>query len=144
MKAKTLIPRVITQREANEQPDLTPDSYFEKVIKYIPGEILAFYLAFSKLITEDSQSKFLTLFIIALILTPLYKYFGLRDQSKVLDIPWFQIIISTVAYVVWVYALGDFQHINIIDKHDSFFSSIALATFTLITPILEYLFNRKI
>ncbi|MBQ4820379.1 hypothetical protein [Aquimarina sp. MMG016] len=137
----TILPRVITQKDKVKETNLKPDGYFQKVIKYIPGEIVAFYLVFNKFAIENGVQGFLTLFIIGLILTPFYKYFGLKDQSNILDTPWFQIIISVIAFAIWVFALGDLS--RLIGEYDPFFSSLTLATFTMATPILENLFELK-
>ncbi|MBG6132484.1 hypothetical protein IWQ47_003544 [Aquimarina sp. EL_43] len=142
MKTKTLLPRVFTEKDTLIEPTINADSYFQKVIKYIPGEIIAFYLVFNKFAIEEGKTGFLVLFFIGLILTPFYKYFGLKDQSKTLNTPWFQIIISIIAFTIWVFALGDFNEIQIIN-YNPFYASLILATFTLTTPILEQIFEFK-
>lgn len=139
MQIQTILPRVIRQKDTNQQTDLNPDPYFQKVVKYIPGEIVAFYLVFNQFALNEGTYSFLILFLIAIILTPLYKYFGLKDQANILTIPWFQIIISTIALVIWIFALEDMK--IIIGEYSPFIAALTLAAFTLTTPILEKLFQ---
>lgn len=142
METKTLLPRVFTEKDTREEPEIKADNYLQKVVKYIPGEIIAFYLVFNKFAIEDGRTAFLLLFFIGLTLTPFYKYFGLKDQTKKLSTPWFQIIISIFSFAIWVFALGDFNEVELLN-YNPFYASLILATFTLTTPILEQLFELR-
>jgi hypothetical protein len=94
------------------------DDYATRLVKYIPAEVVAFYLAADKLFAKGAEltdsniaeafvAKHLfyfsvAVFIIALIGTPIY----LRQQRTADDQPWqVQAAISTLAFVVWSYAV---------------------------------------
>jgi len=91
------------------------DDYTTRMVKYIPAEVVAFYLAADKLfikgaeatnIAETFVAKHLydfsiAVFVIALIGTPIY----LRQQATD-DEPWMvQAVVSTLAFVIWAYAV---------------------------------------
>lgn len=136
--------RVITARDA-EILNKKEDTYFAKIIKYIPAEIVAGYTALRGiyltestdpivlLINDENKGGFALIFYGCLILTPLYKYYALKDPK--LPTAWFQIIISTLAFAVWVFALGDY--FKLIFDYDPKTGSVILIFFTLIIPLLE-------
>ena len=149
---KTL--RVNTLREAQLTGN-SEDTYLEKVVKYIPTEIVAAYTAMRALLLPDKENVpvevlpygeaselylYTVIFVGCLILTPIYKYITLKDDS--LPTPVYQIVISFIAFAFWVFAFGDFFDINW-EGYSHKLASIALIFFTLTTPILEKLFLRK-
>jgi len=146
--------RVINSNAARRL-EVKEDSYVEKIIKYIPSEIVLAYTALRGFITSDSANSgtmavneydinnlFLygLIFYGCLILTPFYKYFVLKDDK--LPVPLYQIIIAMLSFSVWVFALGDYFEI-LIEEYSSTFASIILVLFTLVVPILEKLFIKK-
>jgi hypothetical protein len=79
------------------------DEYVDRVIKLIPGEVVALYITLAGILAASGQNTstiFWLIFIVCLIGTPLY----LSKISKVGNVV--QIVISTVAFAVWVFALG--------------------------------------
>jgi hypothetical protein len=93
------------------------DDYTTRMVKYIPAEVVAFYLAADKLFVKGAEAvndnivktfvdKHLydfsfAVFVIALIGTPIY----LRQQATD-DEPWVvQAVVSTIAFVIWAYAV---------------------------------------
>src|SRR4051812_44607028 len=83
------------------------DSYADRVLKYIPAEIVALYLAVSHMVkaAATAQNPHLTLWsvIIAtlLVTTPVY----LRRVERVSSRS--QIAVSTVALAIWIFALDN-------------------------------------
>jgi hypothetical protein len=81
------------------------DSYKEKLLKLIPAEIVAAFLALKGLMDAAQQVPGVwtvqwIVFAGMLILTPLiyWKAYGVRDLR--------QHIITTVAFIVWVFTIG--------------------------------------
>lgn len=102
---------VITRRNIDEikakspQELIKPDDYWARLIKYIPSEVVALYITLygiSSAAREDIAFEIITwlIFVIGILGTILY----LWRVAKVTD--WAQIMISTAAFVVWVFALG--------------------------------------
>ena len=146
--------RVNTKRDSKINGK-SEDTYLEKVVKYIPTEIVAAYTAMRALLLPDKEKVsqeilpygiesdfylYSVIFLGCLILTPIYKYFTLKDDG--LPIPKYQIAISFFAFVFWVFAFGDFFEINW-KGYSHKLASIILIFFTLITPILEKMFVRS-
>jgi hypothetical protein len=114
----TVAPAVATQAQAPEAANQTDtDDYTTRIVKYIPAEVVAFYLAADKLFVKaanvvnaniaeifvnDHLRYFsIAVFVIGLIGTPLYIY-----QQATDDDPWqVQAGVSTVAFVIWAYAI---------------------------------------
>jgi hypothetical protein len=81
----------------------TTDEYVDRIIKLIPGEVVALYITLAGILAASSQNSgilFWLIFVICLAGTPLY----LKKISKVNN--HVQIAVSTVAFIVWVFALG--------------------------------------
>jgi len=84
-------------------PQQENDTYRERLFKYIPAEVVTLYLFLNTTVAADkSIPRFLywVIFFAGLVGTPIY----LRFAQKV-AVP-LQLIISTVAFAVWVFALG--------------------------------------
>jgi len=98
------------------------DDYLTKIIKYIPGEIVAAYLfaagTIGDFITEGeipegelSNPVKLNLywwaFIVLLVLAPIYRYLAIKLPGIAIDrLAIVQAVIATIAFATWVYALG--------------------------------------
>ena len=95
------------KHQPEDEQKKTPDNQVERVIKYVPTEIISGYLALSGLATalpENLAYKPILawgLVVIGLIFTPLYLM-----KSKPQGKQWWQIPISTAAFFFWAYALG--------------------------------------
>jgi hypothetical protein len=93
------------------------DDYTTRIVKYIPAEVVAFYLAADKLFVKAADvanANVVDIFVnshlgyfsiavfgIALICTPIY----IAQQAKD-DEPWrVQAVISSIAFVIWAYAI---------------------------------------
>ncbi len=130
--------RVITsQMQSAGQPSGTVDTYTDKLIKYIPADIVAGWTAVSGLIAgrdADQQGTLLwVVFLVALVITPLWisRVTGRSGMKPATT----QIVISTVAFVVWVFALGGpFAGLS---WYDPVYGSLLLIGFTFIVPIIN-------
>jgi hypothetical protein len=114
----TMIRTVVTEddaaRENNGLPN-TEDDYKTKLLKYIPAETVAFFTALVGVVDALKVTEptwyvvgLVIVFLAGLVGTPLYltRVYGMKWQYKK-----GQIIVSTLAYVLWVLALGTFQGI---------------------------------
>lgn len=83
------------------------DGYLDRLIKYIPAEIVALYLGASNVVPQTDRNRHAALWIIAGLAaacTPVYIYFTTRKKGA--PTLWSQIVISSIAFPVWVYAIG--------------------------------------
>jgi hypothetical protein len=104
------------------------DSYWDRLLKVIPAEVVAGYIGINSLIQghEKEQMILLVSSIILFIFTPFILKL-LHNVTKV-----FHIIVSMLAYVIWVYALGGpFAHYGI---HDPVIAGVIIILFTFFIP----------
>lgn len=83
------------------------DDYIDRLVKYIPTEIIALYLGAINVVPAKDSSRILSLWIIAalcLICTPVYMYYATRKKGK--PTLWSQITIGSIAFPIWVFAIG--------------------------------------
>lgn len=128
---------VLATRQVN-----TGDDYLAKVAKYIPGEIVAAYLAAQTLITNLAQTvpgktfAFLAMVLILAVLNPFYlKRLAARESTPQEQKPWKrQAIVSTLSFLVWVYALVEAP--NALGIYNALFASLLLIVWTLLAGLV--------
>jgi hypothetical protein len=108
-----------------------PDTYFDKVVKYIPADIVGAWVAVAGLIGESAPSQSSVhwiAFAAMLALTALWT--GRRTQEPGKRVALTQIVISTVAFAVWVFALGG--PFAALDFYRPLYGSLVLILYTLV------------
>ena len=96
-----------TQLQANGTA-VAPDTFGERVVKYIPAEVLAAWVAASGIIpsvaSQRQQVTFWVTFALGVIFTAgwTWRQTRLPDRKPAV----IQIVISTIAFVIWAYAMG--------------------------------------
>ena len=88
---------------ADQTPPLPEDKYKDRLLKYIPAEVVTFYLTLTALLgTATGLPWWLgwVVFTVGIVATWCY----LRYPLKVKDFA--QLIIACFAFVIWVFALG--------------------------------------
>ena len=136
-----MIRAVVTENDANHENNGLPnrkDDYKTKLLKYIPAEAVALYTALVGIpVTLEEQSPgwywfgLILVFAAGLAAVPLVlmKGYGMRWEYKKR-----QIILSIVAYILWVASIGTFQGIVAIP---SAIVTIALGLFTFFVPWID-------
>lgn len=109
-----------------------PDDYVSRLLKYIPTEVIVLYLTLSSLLRSVEQSSVAwgwLIFFFGLAATPLYLW-RLQHVRKAL-----QLIISTIAFAVWVFAMGGpFANLA---WYAPFYGGVLLCVYTFLIPIIE-------
>lgn len=113
---QTTTQRVITGQTTIAMNPET-DSYIDRLVKYIPAEIIALYLAVTNVIPDDRNpaagppphhSEYnIAMWVVTavtMLCVPLYMYFITKADNQ--PPLWSQIIISSIAFPVWVFAIG--------------------------------------
>jgi hypothetical protein len=142
-----LRPRVISERDTKIREgrvEAGEDNYVTKIIKYIPAESVAAYLAATGIIATAADIPIRTvLWIIAVslfVFTFLWQLFGASGKSEGLPLPFYQAIVSTIAFAVWVSVVsGD---ILIGTGWNPVYGSLLALAITLFVPLLEKVFVR--
>jgi hypothetical protein len=105
----------------------TTEQYLGKLLKLIPSEIVAAYMAIQGFVPAESAKWGLTVVsVVLLIITPFY----LKAVQKVVKNT--QVFVSTLSFVVWVYAIGGpFTQWGI---HEAWIASIVMLLWTTFIP----------
>jgi hypothetical protein len=97
-----LIDQSPTEGKVDTQEE-KPDTYKERLFKYIPAEVVTLYLGLTAIVASARDAPhFLdwTIFVAGLVGTPYYLW---RWQKVTAPM---QLTISALAFAVWVFALG--------------------------------------
>ena len=136
--AKTLRSRVTTAVDAAKDPSAKEDSYLAKVVRYIPGEIVAAYLATYNALKAAAGIPFTAVLwgVVAVlgVLTPFWIIYATSDPAK--PRPTFQACAATFAFIVWVFAIpeGPFSDLS---WYNSVYGFLALMLSTFLIPLVE-------
>ncbi len=112
----------------------TKDVYFDRLLKYIPAEVVACYIFVLGIIEKlgGAQEKSIFHWVIFLVFC-LITFFYLRKILHVGKIQ--QLAISVVAFVVWVFALGG--PFALFAWYNPLYGAILLPVYTLAIAIWE-------
>jgi hypothetical protein len=93
--------------ESNATVVRVPDDYLGRLLKYIPAELVALYLAAKGVVPAnlaDSNSTLWIIVVITWLLVPIYMYVvTTKDGGSPLK---WQIFLASIAFPVWVFAVG--------------------------------------
>jgi hypothetical protein len=112
------------------------DDYFGRLAKYIPAEIVALYLATKGVVPAAEPDRITILcviFWVCLVLTPIYLAVTTREGAK--GPLWVQVILATIAFPVWVLAVGD--GCFALPKGRAFIASLVLMFVTFIFGLIK-------
>lgn len=98
---------VTTQLQGSGGPQQI-DTYFDRVIKYIPADVVAAWIAVTGLVSGAADVPVDTILWIAFGVSVVFTALWTYKQTQVPDKPpaTTQILIATGAFIVWVFALG--------------------------------------
>ena len=126
------------------QDSRADDSYFQKLLRYIPADIVAAYLAIDGILRAQLHSPDWlpwSVFGVMFLLTPFYVVFKMSTPPGFTFSRNFNIAASLFAFTVWVLALdGSFTHT--LPRWNPVYGSILLIVTTLVMPIAESLFLK--
>lgn len=114
------------------------DSYFEKLLRYIPADLVAGYLAITGIMTGHSDLPWLPwgVFFVMLGLTPLYVCYLKTDPPGFAACKTFHWVVSCIAFTSWSFALGG-PFATTFTWYQPYLGSVVLILTTLIIPVLE-------
>lgn len=106
-----------------------PDCFNDRVLKYIPAEVITIYLTADGLTRAKPPAWSWIVFVLGLLGTVLYLRYG-AGVGKPL-----QLAVSATIFVVWSLAIGGpFVHIH---GYDPDFGAIALPFFTFLAGLIK-------
>jgi hypothetical protein len=122
------------------------ESYFEKLLRYIPADIVAGYVALNGMISADvgnSASLQRIVFGVLLVLTPLYTCYLKTTPPGSIPEKVFPCLTAAFAFSVWVFALGGPFSAQWPLWYKPVYGSLALILTTLALPVLEKIFYEE-
>jgi uncharacterized membrane protein YozB (DUF420 family) len=112
------------------------DTYVDRVIKYVPADIVGAWVAVTGMINSAADIPKVTLlwiaFALGMLLTPLWTLKQTTEPKKRPAIT--QTIISTGAFIIWVFALGG--PFATLVFYRSVYGSLLLIFYTLIAALV--------
>jgi hypothetical protein len=97
--------------QANIASQASVDTYFDRVVKYIPSDVVAAWIAASGLITAAKTTQYelgkqglWTVFLVGLAFAALWTW--KQTAKPATPPPIVQTLVSAGAFAVWVFALG--------------------------------------
>jgi hypothetical protein len=112
------------------------DTYFDRIVKYIPADIVSAWVAVTGIIKASSGIPTITVYWVTFLIgIGITLVWTLRQTNVPGARPaWLQAAISSVAFIVWVFALGEpFASLSF---YNPVYGSLALIGFTLISGII--------
>lgn len=110
-------PATAPGKKKTSTPAVT-DGYFEKLLKYVPAEVIAFFAPIASLVEKDT-TLLVASGIVGLVCTPAYLSLSRRNLKKTVKgaqrLPILNYVLSSAAFVVWALAtskLGDLLHMT--------------------------------
>ena len=124
--------RIVTRQLQANLPGAEIDTYFDRVVKYIPSDVVAAWTAVTGLINTDVQAPQATLLWLLFVLFVFITAAWTRKQTSERHKPtaWTQILIATFSFVVWVFALGG-PFATLEGFYRPLYGSLALIIYTL-------------
>ena len=120
------------------------DSYAEKLVKFIPADILAAYVAISGITASNDQPLWLSwgVFGVLLALTPLYVCLVKTDPPGIAWSKTFHWVAACLAFTSWAFAMGG-PFAATFDWYQPYLGSVVLILTTLIIPVMEGQFYKS-
>ena len=107
-----------------------PDNYTERLIKYIPTEVITLWVTFDAIMKGGNASA--TIYWIVFVFGILATWLYLNRIEKVNDKT--QLLISVGAFCVWVFALG--APFSLLSWYEPLYASLLLPAYTFLIPVI--------
>jgi hypothetical protein len=117
-------------------PELIEDKYKDRLLKYIPADVVAIYLALKGFVAllkppAPIEAIYWTVFVIGLVITVPWQ----RKIAKITK--WKQVLIGTGAFAVWAISLGEPFTAGNIGWYQPPYGAMLLALYTFLIPLVE-------
>jgi hypothetical protein len=123
--------RIVTTTLESTGGTEAPDTYFDKIVKYIPSDIIAAWVAATGAIAAAADVPKHRILWIVFAFGILFTFLWKLKQTRLRV----QAAISTGAFVVWVFALGGpFSSLN---WYNPVYGTLVLIGFTLVTGLIN-------
>lgn len=112
----------------------TEDNFMDRLLKYIPAEIVAVYIFVEGIIRQyqnpvDIKGIYWAVFFVFLVLTPVYLWKVLHVSKAT------QLIVAFLAFFVWVFAVGG--PFTFLGWYEPIYGAVLLPVFTFAVAIIK-------
>jgi hypothetical protein len=124
-------------RESKSEQPPSVDQYKDRLIKYIPADIVAIYLTLTGLLKMADPHK-TPMQLVGWIIFGVIFLISFPWQMKIAKITkWSQVFIGSLAFVFWAISLGDPFATAWQNWYQPLYGSMALALYTFLIPLFE-------
>ncbi|NEO84709.1 MAG: hypothetical protein F6J87_10705 [Spirulina sp. SIO3F2] len=113
------------------------DGYFDRLLKYIPADVVGLWLTGSGLIQSQNDTvPRLGLLWLLFVAGLVFSFFWIRKQTAEAGKPtaWRQVVLSCVSFAIWVFAIGGpFAELS---WYQPIYGSLVLLFYTSAIPLL--------
>jgi len=114
----------------NRQPEALPDSYYSRLVKLIPAEAVAFYLALDG-IASNMEEKNIILWVIFFVSVAGTWLYIIRYTNVT---RFFQQLWTVLAFCIWVFVVGGpFQQY---EWYDANYGKLLVTAYTFFMPLV--------
>lgn len=125
-------PPIVTY--AQQQPDPEFKLYLDRLLKMIPAEIVSLYMIGTGFITTAQDTILVAWSVICFLLVFVVRIYATKDPAKKEPPQWTAIIISALAFVIWLYWMGG-PFVLYPEIHDKTIASLLVLLWTFVIPI---------
>ncbi|BAZ39552.1 hypothetical protein NIES4101_55060 [Calothrix sp. NIES-4101] len=129
--------RIIETQLQAAKTSVTVDNYFQKIMKYIPSEIIGGWIAIQGIAKNITTQNTTFLWVILVFLTIL-TFFYINNQTSEANKPPAikQTLISVGAFIIWTIAIGG-EPFESLSFYNSGYGVILMILYTLTIPIIS-------
>ena len=109
--------------------------YMDRLLKMIPAEVVSLYVVGIGLIPKETATYLAVWSVICFIGLFVVRIWGTGDSKANLPPDWVHIIISAVAFIIWVYSLGSLSIFGALGIADPVIGSLLILAWTFFVPI---------
>ncbi|WP_433222663.1 hypothetical protein ACQP00_24085 [Dactylosporangium sp. CS-047395] len=121
-------------------PPVGGDSFPERLVKYVPGETLAFFVPLAAFVGDGREMLLVVVVLAGLIGTVGYLWLaGQRAEEDERPLPHFYVL-AAVAYLCW--AAGTASNVADLAGLDAIAAAVVLGIAVFIVPLLDEVGNR--
>ncbi len=129
--------RIVSRQLQSTRSAMQVDTYFDKVIKFIPADVVAAWTVVTGLIASAGEqvpkaSLLWIAYVFGIVITALWTW--RQTQVKGAPIAKTQIAISTLAFAIWVSALGG--PFESLPAYQRLYGALLLIAYTLIVGLV--------
>jgi hypothetical protein len=108
----------------------TYDNYYSRLVKLIPSEIIAFYLALDGIASAMEQKEILLWIIFGITIIGAWIYLARMANVRQLT----QRLLTVIAFTIWVYVFGG--PFALLSWYDAEYGKLLLVVYTFFVPML--------